>query len=40
MKIGLFGTGAYGMALSSVLRENDCEVEMWTKFSEEKENLE
>ena len=40
MKIGLFGTGAYGMALSSILIDNNCEVTMWTKFSEEKNNLE
>ena len=40
MKIGLFGTGAYGMALSSILVYNNCEVTMWTKFEEEKTNLE
>ena len=40
MKIGLFGTGAYGMALSSILVHNNCEVTMWTKFPEEKEQLE
>lgn len=40
MKIGLFGTGAYGMALSSILIDNNCEVTMWTKFEEEKNNLE
>ncbi len=40
MKIGLFGTGAYGMALSSVLSKNNCEITMWTKFKEEKEQLE
>lgn len=40
MKIGLFGCGAYGMALSSILIENNCDVTMWTKFEEEKENLE
>ena len=40
MKIGLFGTGAYGMALSSILTHNKCEVTMWTKFEEEKNNLE
>lgn len=40
MKIGLFGTGAYGMALSSILVHNNCEVTMWTKFQEEKDNLE
>lgn len=40
MKVGLFGCGAYGMALSSILIENNCEVTMWTKFKEEKERLE
>ena len=40
MRVGLFGCGAYGMALSSVLIENNCDVTMWTKFSEEKELLE
>ena len=40
MKIGLFGCGAYGMALSSILIHNNCEVTMWTKFAEEKERLE
>ena len=40
MKVGLFGTGAYGLALSSILLKNNCEVTMWTKFKEEKEELE
>ena len=40
MKIGLFGCGAYGMALSSILIENKCDVTMWTKFETEKEQLE
>ena len=40
MRIGLFGTGAYGLALSSVLTDNNCEVTMWTKFEEEKRSLE
>ena len=40
MKIGLFGCGAYGMALSSILIENNCEVTMWTKFEEEKKHME
>ena len=39
MKIGLFGTGAYGMALSSILVHNRHEVTMWTKFPEEAEAL-
>ena len=40
MKVGLFGCGAYGMALSSILIENKCDVTMWTKFEEEKKLLE
>lgn len=40
MKIGLFGCGAYGMALSSILIENNCSITMWTKFEEEKHQLE
>ena len=40
MKIGLFGTGAYGLALSSILVHNHCDVTMWTKVKEEKEQLE
>ena len=40
MKIGLFGCGAYGIAISSILSENKCDITMWTKFEEEKEKLE
>ena len=40
MKVGLFGTGAYGLALSSILTNNNHEVTMWTKFEEEKKELE
>ena len=40
MKIGLFGCGAYGMALSNILDENKCDITMWTKFQAEKEQLE
>lgn len=40
MKIGLFGCGAYGMALSSIMIENNCDITMWTKFEEEKDQLE
>ena len=40
MKIGLFGCGAYGIALSNILIDNRCEVTMWTKFVEEKQLLE
>ena len=40
MKIGLFGTGAYGLALSDVLVKNNCDITMWTKIEEEKRLLE
>ncbi len=39
MRIGLFGAGAYGMALSSILAHNRHEVTMWTKQEEEAERL-
>ena len=39
MKVGIFGMGAYGMALSHILSQNDCEITMWSKFEEEKEQL-
>lgn len=35
MKIGVLGTGAFGVALALVLNENGHEVSMWTKFEEE-----
>lgn len=40
MKIGLFGCGAYGMALSDIMTYNNCDITMWTKFEEEKKQLE
>lgn len=40
MKVGLFGCGAYGMALSSIMIDNNCDITMWTKFEEEKKELE
>lgn len=40
MKVGIIGCGAYGMALSSILMDNECDVMMWTKFVSEKEQLE
>ena len=39
MKIAILGTGAYGIALGNIFYENHCEVTMWTKFEEEKEQL-
>lgn len=35
MKVCVLGTGAYGIALSLILNENNHEVKMWTKFEEE-----
>lgn len=40
MKVGLFGCGAYGIAISSILSDNKCDITMWTRFEEEKEKLE
>lgn len=40
MKVGLFGCGAYGIAISSILSDNKCDITMWTKFEEEKVKLE
>ena len=40
MKIGIFGTGAYGLALSSILSYNKHEITMWTRFEDEKKLLE
>ena len=40
MKVGLFGCGAYGIAISSILSDNKCDITMWTRFDEEKEKLE
>lgn len=39
MKVTILGTGAYGLALASVLQQNNNDITMWTKFSEEAENL-
>ena len=39
MRVGLFGSGAYGIALSSILRYNNHDVVMWTKSENEKEEL-
>ena len=40
MKIGLIGCGAYGLALSSVMHENKCDITMWTRNEKEKNELE
>lgn len=40
MKVTVLGTGAYGLALANMLNENKNDITLWTKFKEEKENLE
>ncbi len=40
MKIGILGTGAYGLALATVLKRNHHTLTMWTKFEEERVLLE
>ena len=39
MKVTILGTGAYGLALSKILVENNNEVVMWTTFESEKKEL-
>lgn len=40
MKVGIIGTGAYGLALANTIYSNHHSIIMWTKFEEEKEMLE
>lgn len=40
MNVTILGAGAYGLALSSMFLENNCNVTMWTKRDSEKEKLE
>mgnify|MGYP000325079546 FL=1 len=35
MKISILGTGAYGMAIASVLHYNKHSIKMWTNSNEE-----
>lgn len=39
MNITILGTGAYGLALSSMFLENNCNITMWTKSDDELEQL-
>lgn len=39
MNITILGTGAFGLALSSMFLENNCNITMWTKSDEEKIRL-
>ena len=40
MRIGLIGCGAYGLALSSIMHDNKCDITMWTRNEKEKKELE
>lgn len=40
LKIGILGTGVYGIALAEIMKENNNEIVLWTKFEDEKNNLE
>lgn len=40
MKICILGTGAYGIALAAMCNENNHDIIMWTKFNDEKKELE
>ena len=39
MKVGIIGCGSYGLALSMMFYENTHDIEIWTKFEDEKEDL-
>ena len=39
MKIGIIGTGVFGIAIASILHKNNHEITMWTKFGEEANDL-
>ena len=39
MKIGIFGAGAFGMAISSILLDNNMDVTIWTKDADDKDKL-
>ena len=40
MNITILGTGAFGLALSSMFLKNNCNITMWTNSSDEKNRLE
>ena len=39
MKVTILGSGAYGLALATVLNKNKCEVTLWTPFEKEAKQL-
>lgn len=40
MKIGILGTGVFGLAIASILHKNGHDIVMWTTFEDEKNDLE
>lgn len=40
MKVAILGTGAYGLALSLMFNKNINDIMLWTKFEEEKKEIE
>jgi glycerol-3-phosphate dehydrogenase (NAD(P)+) len=39
MKVTILGAGAYGIALSLMFNENNCDITLWEKFEESAEKL-
>lgn len=39
MRIGILGTGVFGLAIASILYKNEHQIEMWTTFEEEAKEL-
>ena len=39
MKIGIIGTGVFGIAIASILHKNGNDITMWTKFEDELNDL-
>lgn len=39
MKVGVLGTGAYGLALISILYKNKCDITAWTYSEQEKKEI-
>ena len=40
MKVTILGTGAYGLALSLMFNKNVNDIVLWTKFEDEKNDIE
>ena len=38
-KVGILGTGAFGLAIAKLCYKNDCNVILWTKFEEEQQEI-